>query len=313
MTDRFMEMNFLKMKKHFLAAILFGAALTVSGQSTELPQYNPNSVNPIPRYEQLYRIRVWREIDLREKQNEGFFSKNGEISKLLIEAVKSGEIAQVYYNDSLTTLFPKADWNALLVQNQATVYATWDPSTNYITQSDIVTYNGKNYEAQTDNIGKNPETSPNDWQVSAQGKASYYLYSDMTKMRIMEDVIFDRRRSRLYYDIQAIQLLVPGRMTNSGVDNELGWISYKDAERVFRNHPREATWFNRYNTAENKNFADAFLLRLFHPVIYKVENPDDSTIDDIYRENGRPYREGIWARQWEEIRLMEKEHNLWEY
>jgi len=139
MTDRFMEMNFLKMKKHFLAAILFGAALTVSGQSTELPQYNPNSVNPIPRYEQLYRIRVWREIDLREKQNEGFFSKNGEISKLLIEAVKSGEIAQVYYNDSLTTLFPKADWNALLVQNQATVYATWDPSTNYITQSDIVT------------------------------------------------------------------------------------------------------------------------------------------------------------------------------
>lgn len=308
-----MKIDFLKMRKHFLVAVLIGAAITVNGQSAEPPQYNPNSVSPIPRYEQLYRIRVWREVDLREKQNEGFFSKNAEISKLLIEAVKSGEIAQVYANDSLTTTMSKSDFYQLLVQTQGSSYPAWDPATNYITQSDIVSYNGKNYEAQTDNIGKNPETSLNDWSVTAAGRASLYLYSDMTKLRIMEDVIFDRRRSRLYYDIQAIQLVVPGTSTSTGVDNELGWISFKEAEKVFRNHPREAVWFNRYNTSENKNFADAFLLRLFHPVIYKVENPDDSSIADIYRENGRPYKEGVWARQWEEIRLMEKEHNLWEY
>jgi len=308
-----MKNIFLNMKTHFLAALLAGSALLVNGQTADLPQYNPNSVNPIPRYEQLYRIRVWREIDLREKQNEGFFSKNGEISKLLIDAVKSGEIGQVYANDSLTTLMSKSDFYQLLIQSQGTAYPAWDPTMNYITQSDIVSFNGKNYEAQTDNIGKNPEKSPNDWAITAAGRASTYLYSDMTKMRIMEDVIFDRRRSRLYYDVQAIQLVVPGKSTATGVDNELGWIRYKDAERVFRNHPREAVWFNRYNTAENKNFADAFVLRLFHPVIYKVENPDDSSISDIYRENGRPYKEGVWARQWEEIRLMEKEHNLWEY
>jgi hypothetical protein len=29
--------------------------------------------------------------------------------------------------------------------------------------------------------------------------------------------------------------------------------------------------------------------------------------------NGRPYYEGIWAREWEEMKLMEKEHNLWEF
>ena len=300
-------------KAHFLASFLAGAALTVFGQSAELPQYNPNSVDPIPRYEQLYRVRVWREIDLREKQNEGFFSKNAEISKLLIEAVKSGEIAQVYDNDSLTTIKPKSKFLTDLEQSSATVYPAWDPATNYITQSDIVSYNGKNYEAQTDNVGQNPETSTNDWQVTTQGKAAVYLYSDMTKLQLMEDVIFDRRRSRLYYDVQALQLVIPGSVTSTGVDTYLGWISYKDAERVFRNHPREAVWFNRYNAAENKNFADAFILRLFHPVIYKVENPEDSTIEDIYKENNRPYREAVWARQWEEIRLMEKEHNLWEY
>ena len=51
-------------------------------------QYNPNSLNPIPVYEQHYKVRVWRNIDLREKQNKGFFAKNGEISKLIVDAVK---------------------------------------------------------------------------------------------------------------------------------------------------------------------------------------------------------------------------------
>ncbi len=39
-------------------------------------------------------------------------------------------------------------------------------------------------------------------------------------------------------------------------------------------------WFNWQNAAQNKNFADAFLLRLFHGTIYKVQNPDDETLDD---------------------------------
>ena len=67
------------------------------------------------------------------------------------------------------------------------------------------------------------------------------------------------------------------------------------------------------NTAQNKNFADAILLRLFQGSIYKIQNPDDETIDDTYRGNGRPYREGVWAREWTEMMLMEKEHNLWEF
>jgi hypothetical protein len=54
-------------------------------------------------------------------------------------------------------------------------------------------------------------------------------------------------------------------------------------------------------------------LRFFKGVIYKIENPDDNTIDDIYRNNGRPYYEGVWAREWSEMMLMEKEHNLWEF
>jgi hypothetical protein len=52
---------------------------------------------------------------------------------------------------------------------------------------------------------------------------------------------------------------------------------------------------------------------LFHGVISKVENPDDLDIVSIITRNGRSYREAIYARWEEELKMMEKEHNLWEY
>ena len=46
-------------------------------------------------------------------------------------------------------------------------------------------------------------------------------------------------------------------------------------------------------------------------MIDKVENPDNDRIADTF--SGRPYYEAVWAMEWEEMKLMEKEHNLWEY
>lgn len=275
-------------------------------------QYNPNSINPIPKYEHHYKRRVWRTIDLREKQNKGFFASNGEITNLIINAVKSGEIPDVYASDSLTTKISKEDFLGRLVQTQGATYDAWDPTRSWFTD-EITSYNGKNYRVLVDNTGKNPETSPDEWAATSEGRAADYLPRDMNILRLVEDIIFDKRRSRLYYDIQAIQIIVPGERTSTQVDEELGWFKYKDLERMFRNHPQKAIWFNRQNTAQNKNFADALLLRLFHGTIRKIENPDDETIFDTYTANGRTYKEAVWATEWAELELMEKEHNLWEF
>lgn len=276
-------------------------------------QYNPNSLNPIPLYEQHYKVRVWRNVDLREKQNKGFFAKNGEITKLIVEAVKSGELTDVYTSDSLTTKMSKEDFLQGLVAEQAQQFPAWDPAADYYTD-DIVTYNGKNYRAVQDSRGVTPSPEATDnWAGTTQGSGLEYLVGDISTVKLMEDMIFDRRRSRLYYDIQAIQLIVPGAKTTTTLDQSIGWFKYKDLEKLFRNNVPKAVWFNWQNTAQNKNFADAFLLRLFHGSIYKIQNPDDETIDDTYRANGRPYYEGVWAREWEEMKLMEKEHNLWEF
>jgi gliding motility associated protien GldN len=261
-------------KRFFSVGLLSVASLVAWGQaeveSSEVAQeyraeleeqYNPNSINPIPKYEHHYKRRVWRTIDLYEKQNKGFFSNNGEITKLIIDAVKSGEITDVYMSDSLTTKISKEQFLGRLVQSQGAVYDQWDPTRNWYTD-EIASYNGRNYRVLVDNTGKNPETSPDDWALTSEGKAIDYLPRDMNILRLVEDVIFDKRRSRLYYDILAIQIIVPGSKTSTQVDEELGWFKYKDLEKVFRNHPQKAVWFNRQNTAQNKNFADAFLLRL---------------------------------------------------
>lgn len=276
-------------------------------------QYNPNSINPIPKYEHLYKLRTWRTIDLREKQNKGFFSNNGEISKLIVDAVRSGEITDIYASDSLTTKIGKEKFLERLNSQPARNFDPWDPNRDFYSD-EIVSYNGKNFRALRDSRGANPETTVDDaWAPTSEGKGIDYLPRQMYQMRLVEDIIFDKRRSRLYYDVLGIQLIVPGAETVTGVDEYLGWFKYKDLEKMFRNHPEKAVWFNRQNTAQNKNFADAVLLRLFKGTIWKIENPDDFTIQDIYRSSGRPYKEGVWASEWAEMELMEKEHNLWEF
>ncbi|UFH53721.1 hypothetical protein [Spirosoma sp. KNUC1025] len=63
---------------------------------------NPLSVRPVNENDIMMKKTLWRRIDLKEKQNQSMFSKNNEISKYLMEAVKAGLI-DAYTNDSCTT------------------------------------------------------------------------------------------------------------------------------------------------------------------------------------------------------------------
>jgi gliding motility associated protien GldN len=271
---------------------------------------NPNSLFNIPVYEQVYKVRVWRDMDLQEKQNKGFFAMGNEISRIIIDAIKTGEISKVYMNDSLSekSVKPKADFFQAMQMRPKVDYPPYDAAASYVV-GDRVRFNNVDYEATQDNSGKAPDAPPpNDyWQATKAGMAVDFGPRDMFKLEMMEDMIFDKRRSRLYYDIQAFQIWAWD--DNGKAFKPLGWVKYKDMERVFRAHPEKSVWFNRQNTAQNRNFADAFLLRLFHATIKKLENPDDLELSSIYTN----YKESVMAREWEEMKLMEKEHNLWEF
>jgi len=142
-------------------ALVFGSACAFAQQ--EEGQVNPNSLLTIPKYEQLYKVKVWRTIDLKEKQNKGFFAKGNEITKLIVQAVRSGELADVYKEDSLTHKKSKEEFQADMVSQQGATLDQWNPTTDYY-QGDQKSFNGKNYEALVDNNGKNPETPKNERQ-----------------------------------------------------------------------------------------------------------------------------------------------------
>jgi gliding motility associated protien GldN len=301
----------LSVKNIVLATAVAAFSVDAFGQYDPEASVNPNSLFNIPVYEQVYKVRVWRDLLLKEKQNKGFYARGNEMTKILIDAIRSGEIPKVYKSDSLSenSVFTKAEFFLSMQLQAAQVFPAWDQNSNYIT-TDRVSYNGLDYEATQDNVGQVPDapTSIDYWQTTSAGKASEFQVTDMYKLELMEDIIFDKRRSRLYYDIQAVRIWAWDE--NGQFFKPLGWLKYKDMERVFRAHPEKAIWFNRQNTAQNRNLADAFLLRLFHASIKEVENPDHLELNQIYNLD---YQQSVMAREWEEMKLMEKEHNLWEY
>jgi hypothetical protein len=198
----------------------------------------------------------------------------------------------------------------------------WSPTRDYLA-GDMVIFQGNAFRVRNNITGAATNANP-------QGSAA--LYEDLGPMKVnlaapnivglelVEDVIFDKRRSRLYYDILAFGVVLEDPNSLEKLQYRF-YISYKELMKEISRlaHSKDlmerqrVMWQNRYNPSEGKTFADAFKLRLFHGVIRKVENPDGESIQQIFANNGRSYSESVFARWEQEMVLMEKEHNLWEF
>jgi hypothetical protein len=148
-----------------------------------------------------------------------------------------------------------------------------------------------------------------DDEADAGPSVQYYDATQLNIMRIKEDMIFDKVRSRLYWDILSFELIIPATEVATGIEKTVGVFAYKDLEKLFRSMPDRAIWYNRQNTAHHRNMADAFLLRLFNARVVKVSNPRNDWIQDVSPDQ----RAALIQSQQEELRLIEYEHNLWEF
>ncbi|HTF81404.1 MAG TPA: gliding motility protein GldN, partial [Cytophagales bacterium] len=161
-------------------------------------------------------------------------------------------------------------------------------------------------QANAQNAANDPFADAN--ATAAPAGPAYFEPKDLFLIQITEDFIFDKQRSRAYWDIQSIQIIVPAEL-NQKVDLPAGTFKYKDLVDVFKKDPR-ALWFNPENDQEHRNMAHAFDLRLFSSYLVKVSNPDDAYLADIYNTNEK---EGLLASYWKANEMMEYEHNLWEF
>lgn len=299
------------MRKIFLALFIVGCSVSFGWAQVDTI-FNPKSTEKIAYYEQLYRYQVTRVVDLMEKQNAGFKSAQSDIAVFILNSIKNGQL--LAYDDSLKNVKTAAE---ILVSNTAVIEPEWVAAKSYFT-NERCSFGGVNYEStRNDNKGHNPKEA--DWWQKAVEQTEYYQPSQIVALDIIEDVIFDKRRSRLYYDILSIAILA--QKQGSDQMNPIAFINYKDLFKLVEKYSHSKNlkerdlimWRNRYNPSENRTFNDAFKLRLFHGVIEKVENPDDRTMQQIYDSNGRTFAEAVFARWEEEMKMMEKEHNLWEY
>ena len=261
------------------------AATSTGGSKNTDSGYNPLSVRPIHVSDIMWKKTLLRAMDLREKQNTPLFARNKEITKLILEAVAKGELTP-YANDSLERKLTIDEFNENL-----TVPAEGPVLTEE--EKQIALLNG-------------------DSSVLVSGGVEFFMPRDLYQLQITEDLIFDKQRSRLYYDIIAITVLLPADLKKNvrAIEFNVASFSYKElVEKLFKDNPK-ALWFNVQNDQQHKNLADAFDLRLFSSYIIKVSNPNDARLEDIY---GGDQAKGIMASQWAAMELLEYEHNLWEF
>ncbi|GAB4019317.1 hypothetical protein GCM10028808_56680 [Spirosoma migulaei] len=299
----------------------------------------PFSLRPIPEIDIMLKKTLWRRIDLREKQNQPMFSKNNEISKYLVEAVKAG-LLEAYTNDSCTTkLTAKQFHDNLLMPNTAGGLSAEEKAAGFAEEGKSgAAADGWDRPAKEDKKlaadtgwgiprkkvptvkpikGKKGKTANPEVEKPKQDTVGVatntltgdeYFPKELNLLELKEDWIFDRKRSRLYHDIQTVTLLLPADKNQAGFEKPIATFKYKDLDRLFRSDPRKFIWYNVKNQAQHKNLADAFDLRLFYGRITKVANPDDLDLVGLYGDRG-----GLLKSYQLEYELMETEHNLWEF
>jgi hypothetical protein len=129
---------------------------------------NPLSIEPIAYYEQLYKFRVSRIVDLNERQNAGFKSRQSDLARFLIDAIKSGKLN--VYGDSLNRGLVQSV-GTTLVSNTAVMAEAWDSKKSYLS-TENVSVNGINYSSlRNDNVGHSPSDAS--WWEKAAEQTEY--------------------------------------------------------------------------------------------------------------------------------------------
>ena len=200
----------------------------------------------------MWKKRVWREIDVRQKQNMPFIypgdenTGGGSFIEILIDAVKKGKVmAYSPMDERFTTSFTKDQIMDVLVGKPDTIYI------------------------------ENIETGEREMKISR----TEFDPNSITKFRIKEDVIFDRNLGRKVTRIIGLAPLLD-KKSSSGefIGNApFFWLYYPDIRDVLAQYEV----FNPENDVARMTWDDYFEGRFFSSYIYKISNPFDQRFKDF--------------------------------
>jgi gliding motility associated protien GldN len=235
---------------------------------------------PIRENDVMWKKRIWREIDTREKMNLTFRYPGdaeeqmggGMFIEMIFNAIKSGQITAFSTVDErfTTPLTPEDVMNMVL------------GTVDTLIQIDAMT--GEERQVIT-----RREFDP----------------TTITKFRLKEEWVVDRNQGRMVCRIIGISPIIDKYDVNSGElrgTSPMFWLYYPDLRPILAKY--EA--FNPYNDAVRLTWDDIFEKRFFSSYIIKASNPYDRSLKD--------YKEGV-ERLFEAEKINEeifnKEQDLW--
>lgn len=297
------------MKKIALLSILAASFNIAIAQEKSDNGINPLSLRPVHESNVMYKLTLWRRLDLNEKQNQPLFASGAEITKHLIDGVKAG-VLEPYDSDSVSTKITLEEFTKRLTKKFEGGGLSKDESDAGFSATGGAAGEDDGWgggAAKTEKeTSQKSEAKP---AVSAANLEGYELFArDLYIIEIKEDWIFDKQRSRQYFDIQSITIKIPSELSSDGLEKTLASFKYKELDSYFKLNPN-CIWYNAANTAQHKNLADAFELRLFSGRIIKKSNAGNKYLDQVYKNP----KEALVRSQQMEHELLEFENNLWEY
>lgn len=291
--------------RYFLSITLCMVAFNLMGQEDSITirgEYNPNSTRPIRTEDIMFKMRVWSWMDLREKVNSRWIAQGNEVVKLLLEgAMDEIDGITAYKADSVRN--PGNDFRDEDILSPQQVQ-----SRMLIPQEDTGDLpGGMSIDDLLGGLGGAEDSISN---VGNQEASPYYQSDEVLLLEITEDFIIDKRRSRAYWDIQSISLVLNPTQTRAGTTAVIARFKYKDVIEYFKKFPRRAKWYNASNPGQGLTFSEAFDLRMFDARPIRYSNPTNGRIEDVEGVQGL---NAILASQRFKNKLLEYEHNLWEY
>lgn len=245
---------------------------------------------PISEDDVLYRQRVWRDIDVREKINQPFAysaeENNGsqQFIYVLLAAIRDNPDVVAY--NAIDDRFTKPLTRKELVQTLVD-----DPEILHVP----------------------------DWEKDSTGNTfkDSLVFHDfnparISRYRLKEDWVFDKKTSRLVVRILGIAPIEEDSTTIPGMvlEKPLFWLYYPKLRNTLAGYQV----YNSKNHGARPTWESLFESRMFNSYIVKstLENPGSLMLKDMpgLKENGR-----LRLNEGEKIKntLLDYEQNLWSY
>jgi|GEM_PF-84461 len=231
-----------------------------------------------------FKIRVWREIDTREKLNRRFNydgeddQGNRRFINILLRAIR---------DDSLTAFSGDDDRFTTPItfeQAMSGFGGGMDTTQVYDMQGNVSGYQVRNKAVDPDSI---------------------------YKFRIKEDWFFDRNTSKLYCRIIGIAPVIPYKLSTGAVipnsERPIFWLYYPDLRQVLVRTPA----YNPYNPGASTSWDDIFESREFSSYIVKsdLDNPKNQPLKNVIKDPFMRLYEGERIKN----HIFDYEQSLWSY